>query len=70
MRIDRCVCARRRFSDLLDEAEREGWSCAELMEHTTAGRNCTMCAPYVRRAVRTGVTVFRELVDDADEPRV
>ena len=70
MRIDRCICAKRRFADLLAEARREGWSCAELMDATTAGRNCTMCAPYVRRACRTGITVFREIVTEADEPPV
>jgi hypothetical protein len=68
VKIDRCICARRPFADLLREARANGWSLTELMDHTTAGRNCTMCAPYVRRAYRTGITVFGELLSEADEP--
>ena len=67
MRIDRCICTRRTFSDLRAQAVAAEWDCDELMRETTAGRNCTMCAPYVRRACRTGQVVFHEILTPADE---
>ena len=68
MKIDRCICTGRDFAGLCVQGQRHGWSLGETMRRTEAGRCCTMCAPYVRRAWRTGITVFTETLQDADEP--
>lgn len=70
MRIDRCVCTGRFFESLLAESASEGLSLGELMDRTGAGRNCGSCRVYLQRAHRTGQTVFRELIDAADEPLI
>ena len=64
MRIDRCVCAGRSFASLRQQMRDEGWSCAEMVEHTGASDGCGLCRPYVRRMCQTGQTVFHELLDD------
>ncbi|MDX1532427.1 MAG: (2Fe-2S)-binding protein [Rhodothermales bacterium] len=69
VRIDRCVCFQTPFAELKRVAEATGArTVAELQEHATFGQNCRLCHPYVRRMLRTGETVFREVVTDADEP--
>ena len=40
----------------------------ELQEHVLFGQRCKLCHPYVRRMLRTGQTVFGEVVTEADEP--
>lgn len=67
--INRCVCTDMTFDQLLTQAEREGLSLPQLAECTTASRNCGMCGPYLRRAFRTGETVFHQIITDADEPK-
>ncbi|MEL7089590.1 MAG: (2Fe-2S)-binding protein [Planctomycetota bacterium] len=68
MRIDRCICTQRTFCDLMDTARAEGLSLPQLVEQTGASACCTMCGPYLRRAYRTGQTVFTELLSSDDEP--
>ncbi|MEM6552646.1 MAG: (2Fe-2S)-binding protein [Planctomycetota bacterium] len=68
MRIDRCVCADVTFAELLERAEGEGVSVEAVIEAAGVSACCGMCGPYVRRACRTGQTVFVELLRDADEP--
>ena len=68
MRIDRCICAERRFDGLIDEARQNGWSLPQLVEETGASAGCSMCGPYLRRAYRTGQTAFAALLDQDDEP--
>ena len=71
MTIDRCLCFGRTFAELAEVAAETGASTVpELQEHALFGRKCGLCHPYVRRTLRTGQTVFREVVTEADEPPV
>ena len=69
MTVDRCLCFDRPFAALADVAAETGAATvAELQAHVLFGRKCALCHPYVRRMLRTGQTVFHEVVTDADEP--
>jgi bacterioferritin-associated ferredoxin len=68
IRIDRCICTATSFAELLDEAAERKLSLDQLVEQTGASACCGMCRPYLRRAWRTGQTVFHELLEDRDEP--
>lgn len=71
LRIDRCMCFGKTFADLAAVAEETGArTVAGLQEHALFGRKCALCHPYVRRMLRTGQTVFGEVVTEADEPEV
>jgi bacterioferritin-associated ferredoxin len=49
-------------------ARTEGLSLTQLEDRFGCGTGCGLCRPYVRRALRTGVTVFNQIVHEADEP--
>ena len=67
--IDRCYCFGVTFADLKAVADATGAeSVAELQEHAAFGERCQLCHPYVRRMLRTGRTVFHQIVTAADEP--
>jgi len=69
MRIDRCVCLEQTFADAVDLARRERLSLTQdVQDEFACGTGCGLCAPYVRRMLRTGTTVFHEVVTDRDEP--
>lgn len=69
MHIDRCYCFQKTFAELQAVAEaRDADSVAALQAHVTFGQRCRLCHPYVRRMLRTGRTVFHQVVTDADEP--
>ncbi|PAP75592.1 (2Fe-2S)-binding protein [Rubrivirga marina] len=69
MTIDRCLCFGKPFAELAEVADATGAeTVAELQEHALFGRKCALCHPYVRRMLRTGQTVFHEVVTEADEP--
>lgn len=69
MTIDRCLCFGKTFAELAEVADATGAeTVAELQEHALFGRKCALCHPYVRRMLRTGRTVFHEVVTEADEP--
>jgi hypothetical protein len=69
MDIDRCYCFRKPFAELKPVAEATGArTVAELQEHALFGQRCRLCHPYVRRMLRTGETVFHEIVTDQNEP--
>lgn len=69
MTIDRCYCFQRTFAALKQVADAEGArSVAELQAHVDFGRQCRLCHPYARRMLRTGETIFHEIVTEADEP--
>ncbi|WP_432798753.1 hypothetical protein [Poriferisphaera sp. WC338] len=67
MRIERCVCKKRLFSQLKLKAAAERLSLEQLCEATGAGRECGKCLPYLCRMMRTGQVVFCEIVAEADE---
>jgi hypothetical protein len=62
MRIDRCLCAGKRFADLLEIARREGLDLPALAAREGCGLRCGWCVAYLRRALRTGETEFSELL--------
>jgi NAD(P)H-nitrite reductase large subunit len=69
VRIDRCICHKATFAAMLAWRERHpkaGFE--ELQREFRCGTGCGLCAPYVRRALRTGATVFHQIVTDRDEP--
>lgn len=67
--IDRCYCFGVPFAALKRVADATGSeTVAELQDHATFGHNCELCHPYVRRMLRTGNTVFHEIVTAEDEP--
>ncbi len=69
MQIDRCLCFGYPFAELADVAAETGAATVtELQEHALFGQKCALCHPYVRRMLRTGQTVFGEVVTDDDEP--
>ncbi len=69
MDIDRCYCFGVPFAELKTIADATGAeTVAELQEHATFGHTCKLCHPYVRRMLRTGRTVFHEIVRAEDEP--
>jgi bacterioferritin-associated ferredoxin len=69
IRIDRCVCHARSFARLREEADRTGAGTVdELRDHVDFGEGCGYCLPYVRRMLRTGETVFTEILSPEDEP--
>lgn len=60
--IDRCICTRHRFADLLKLARTERLDLDELAARTGASRQCGLCRPYLRRGLCTGQAVFHELL--------
>jgi bacterioferritin-associated ferredoxin len=68
IRIDRCVCYGRTFTELREVADVAGVrTLEELKRHASFGANCGLCHPYVRRMLRTGEVVFSELLGSSDE---
>jgi len=41
-----------------------------LQEEVAFGHQCGLCHPYVRRMLRTGTTVFHQIITEEDEPVV
>ena len=69
LRIDRCHCFGQTFEALQRVAAETGAATvAELQAHVLFGQRCRLCHPYVRRMLRTGRTVFDEIVTADDEP--
>ena len=63
IRIDRCYCFGKTFAELKRTADRTGAATvAELQRHAAFGQRCKLCHPYVRRMLRTGETVFHEII--------
>ena len=68
MRIDRCVCHDVSF----DEMRRHATACGDATFHDLqkkfgCGTSCGLCAPYVKQMLRTGQTVFTQIVTARDE---
>lgn len=69
MRVDRCLCFGTPFAALAEVAAATGAETVPALQaHALFGRKCGLCRPYVRRMLRTGQTVFHEIVTEADEP--
>jgi bacterioferritin-associated ferredoxin len=61
--IDRCLCERKTFGELVATAERHRLDLPALAEQEGCGTHCGWCVAYLRRALETGQTVFHELLD-------
>lgn len=69
MRIERCVCHKVTFVEIRDWCRghpRAGFD--DVQREFRCGTGCGLCAPYVRRMMRTGQVVFTQIVTDRDEP--
>jgi len=67
MAVTRCVCFRKRFSELKRLAEARGWQeLADVARATGCTTGCGSCAPYIRAMLVTGHTSFA--VRDGDGP--
>ena len=64
MTIDRCICMAKPFAELVAIARRDNLDLQQLCDKTRAGNNCGLCKPYLRRALRTGQTVFHEIITE------
>lgn len=60
--IDRCVCRRTLFRDLLPAARASRWTLEDLMHATGCGDQCGLCRPYLRQMLRDGTTVFHTVL--------
>ena len=67
LRIDRCVCQRTLFADLLPVARAAGWTLDALMQETGCGDQCGLCLPYLRQMLRDGTTEFHSVLTLQDE---
>lgn len=65
--VDRCICQRHLFADLLPVARAEAWTLADVMRETGCGDQCGLCRPYLRRMLETGETVFHEILNDGEQ---
>lgn len=64
--IDRCVCLRFPFGELLAQARAEAWGLAELIRETGCGDECGLCRPYIRQMLATGETVFHRVLEETE----
>ncbi|HRR10024.1 MAG TPA: (2Fe-2S)-binding protein [Rhodothermales bacterium] len=63
--ITRCVCFRQPFDRLKAIAKAQGIQTVEVLQEVVLfGENCGLCKPYVAQMLRTGQTVFTELLTD------
>jgi len=62
--VSRCICRNTPFAELLARAKARGWSLEELIQQTGCGAQCGLCRPYLRRMLRTGETVFHEILSE------
>lgn len=61
--IDKCHCFNQSFAALKRVAETSGsTSIPELQQHVAFGLNCKLCHAYVARMLKTGETVFHEII--------
>ncbi len=68
LRIERCVCVNVSFEEMLETSRAERLDQDGLERRFGCCRGCGLCAPYVRRMLRTGETCFGEILRDGDEP--
>ena len=65
--IDRCLCFRLTFAELQQiAAEKGSRSLEELQKHVVFGQKCKLCHPYVRKMLKTGETVFYQILSEQD----
>lgn len=65
--IDRCVCQRTLFAQLLPQVREGSWDLKRLMRETGCGAQCGLCRPYLRAMIRSGTTVFHRVLVETDD---
>lgn len=68
LHVERCVCVNVSFAELREASLADGLDAEGLERRFGCCRGCGLCAPYVRRMLRTGETSFDVLLSDRDEP--
>lgn len=67
IQIDRCICFQKSFAELRQIAKTQGAdSVSALQEHVIFGRKCRLCHPYVAEMLRSGQTVFHQLLPPSE----
>lgn len=64
--VERCICRQTPFAQLLPRALASNWTLSDLIRETGCGGQCGLCRPYLRRMLRTGETVFHQLLSEDD----
>lgn len=65
MKISHCICHEVSFASIKALAEKEKTvDINVLQEKLPFALNCGMCLPYINRSLKTGETVFGELIID------
>jgi NAD(P)H-nitrite reductase large subunit len=52
------------FDRLLPIARKNGWDVDDIGRETLCGAGCGLCRPYIREMLRTGTTVFTEILTE------
>jgi hypothetical protein len=60
--IDSCYCEKKSFASLISVARADNLDLAALAKREGCGTHCGWCVAYLRRGLRTGETVFHELL--------
>ena len=67
MKIDRCLCFQKPFSQLKRVAASQKCDTVEaLQEYVEFGKKCELCKPYVRRMLETGEVDFSEIITEVE----
>ncbi len=65
--IDRCVCFNRTFAELHRLARVTGVRTLEELQNIVPfGLRCCRCHPYVRRMLKTGEVVFKQVLESEE----
>jgi bacterioferritin-associated ferredoxin len=64
IQITMCVCQRMPFERLLPLARAGNWTLEDIQRETLCGAGCGLCRPYLREMLRTGRTVFTEILTE------
>lgn len=64
MKIDRCICANKQFSELLEIAlKNDCTSISEVQSLCDFGKNCKRCLPYISQMLKTHQCVFYDIIE-------
>ena len=64
--IDRCVCFDLTFSEVQAQLGGRPTSLDAIARRFGCGTSCGTCRPYLARMLRTGETVFHEIIVDGE----
>jgi len=64
--IDRCVCKKTLFADLLPQVRANDWDLQALTAATGCGGQCTLCLPYLHAMITRQITVFHAVLPPLD----